>query len=65
MEGRKAALLANHGLVSGADSLKKAFDIAEIVEYCAEIYIKLRSIGDPVLIDEEEMELVIEKFKNY
>jgi L-fuculose-phosphate aldolase len=65
MEGRKAALLANHGLVAGADTLKQAFDIAEIVEYCAEIYIKIRSIGDPVLIDEEEMKTVIEKFKNY
>lgn len=65
MEGRKAALLANHGLVAGADSLKQAFDIAEIVEYCAEIYLKIRSIGDPVLIDEEEMTTVIEKFKNY
>jgi L-fuculose-phosphate aldolase len=65
MVGRKAALLANHGLVAGADTLKQAFDIAEIVEYCAEIYIKIRSIGDPVLIDEEEMKTVIEKFKNY
>jgi L-fuculose-phosphate aldolase len=65
MEGRKAALLANHGLIAGADILKQAFDIAEIVEYCAEIYIKIRSIGDPVLIDEEEMKTVIEKFKNY
>ncbi len=65
MEGRKAALLANHGLVAGADTLKQAFDIAEIVEYCAEIYIKIRSIGDPVLIGEEEMKTVIEKFKNY
>jgi L-fuculose-phosphate aldolase len=65
MEGRKAALLSNHGLVAGADTLKQAFDIAEIVEYCAEIYIKIRSIGDPVLIGEEEMKTVIEKFKNY
>lgn len=65
MEGRKAALLANHGLVAGADSLKQAFDIAEIVEYCAELYIKTRSIGDPVLIEEEEMKIVIDKFKNY
>ena len=65
MEGRKAALLSNHGLVAGADTLKQAFGIAEIVEYCAEIYIKIRSIGDPVLIDEEEMKTVIEKLKNY
>ncbi len=65
MEGRKAALLANHGLIAGAESLKQAFDIAEIVEYCAEIYIKIGSLGDPVLIDEKEMETIIEKFKTY
>jgi len=65
MENRNAALLANHGLVAGSDSLKQAFDIAEIVEYCAEIYLRIRSFGEPVLIDEEEMETVIEKFKNY
>ncbi len=65
MEDRKAVLLANHGLVAGAESLKQAFDIAEIVEYCAEIYIKIRSLGDPVLIDEKEMGNIIDKFKNY
>jgi len=65
MEDRKAALLPNHGLVAGAESLKQAFDIAEIVEYCAEIYIKIGALGDPVLIDEKEMENIIEKFKNY
>ena len=65
LKDRNAALLANHGLVAAAENLKQAFDIAEIVEYCAELYIKTRSLGDPVLIEDTEMETVIRELKNY
>lgn len=65
MEGRKAVLLANHGLLTGGKDLGEAFSIAESVEYCAELYYRAKSIGDPKLIPDEEMEVVFEKFKSY
>ncbi|MEQ6390281.1 L-fuculose-phosphate aldolase [Bacillaceae bacterium S4-13-58] len=65
MEDRKAVLLANHGLLAGAADIKNAFNIAEEIEFCAEIYYRTKSIGDPVLLDEKEMDFMLEKFKSY
>lgn len=65
MKDRKAVLLANHGLLAGGSSLDEAFNITEQIEYCAEIYYRTRCIGEPVILSDEEMELMKEKFKTY
>ncbi len=65
MKDRKAVLLANHGLLAGADTLANAFNITEEIEYCAELYYRAKSIGEPVILPEEEMVLMMEKFKTY
>ena len=52
----KAALLANHGLITIGRSVKEAFLVAEMSEEMAEYYYRTKSIGEPVLLDEEEME---------
>ncbi|AOT72628.1 L-fuculose-phosphate aldolase [Geosporobacter ferrireducens] len=65
MEDRYAVLLANHGLLAGAANLHQAFNIAEEIEFCAEIYYRTKSIGAPVILSEGEMELMLEKFKTY
>lgn len=65
MKDRYAVLLANHGILAGSYSLANAFNIIEEVEYCAKIYYMARSIGEPIVLDDKEMELMKEKFKNY
>lgn len=65
MEGRKAVLLANHGIIAGSNDLLNAFNIVEEIEYCSEIYYRGKSIGEPVILDDEEMKLMSEKFKTY
>lgn len=65
MQDRKAVLLANHGLLAGAENIHQAFNIAEEIEYCAEIFVRARSIGDPVIIPNEEMKNLVDKFKTY
>lgn len=65
MVNRKAVLLANHGLLAGAKDLANAFNITEEIEYCAELYYRTKSIGDPVILSEDEMQLMLEKFKTY
>ena len=65
MEGRKAVLLANHGLLSGAGTIDLAFTIAEEIEFCCEIYYRSKSIGEPVILDDQEMRRMDEKFKTY
>lgn len=65
MRDRKAVLLANHGVLTGSHDLKNAYNVLEEVEYCANIYIKARSIGKPVILDDTEMAHMAEKFKTY
>lgn len=65
MKDRKAVLLANHGLLVGAEDLPNAFNISEQIEYCAELYYRAKSIGEPVILSEDEMKLMLEKFKTY
>ena len=64
MEGRNAALMANHGLLAGAGDILNAFNIAEQIEGCAEVYVKARMIGRPVILDEEEMETMVDRFRH-
>lgn len=65
MHERRAVLLANHGLLAAGDTLQDAYTLAELVEFCAEVYYRSRSIGTPVVLDEAEMQTVREKFANY
>lgn len=65
MEDRKAVLLANHGILAGSTDLASAFNIVEEIEYCAELYYRAKSIGEPVILGQEEMEVMAEKFKTY
>ncbi|QQK08402.1 L-fuculose-phosphate aldolase [Miniphocaeibacter halophilus] len=65
MKDRKAALLANHGIIAGAKDLLNAFNIIEEVEYCAEVFYRAKSIGEPVVLDDEEMNKMAIKFKTY
>ena len=61
----KAALLANHGLITIGRSVKEAFLVAEMSEEMAEYYYRTKSIGEPVLLDEKEMENMLVRFKSY
>jgi L-fuculose-phosphate aldolase len=65
LEGRKACLLANHGLIAVASDLAAAVTLAIEVETLAEMYWRARQIGTPVLLDADEMARVVEKFKTY
>jgi len=65
MEGRKAVLLANHGLLAGGASLAEAFSVTWEIEFCCELYYRAKSIGEPVLLPLDEMERMIKRFKNY
>lgn len=64
MEDRNAALMANHGLITGAKDILNAFNIAEQIEGCAEVYVKAKAIGTPVLLDNDEMEKMVDVFNN-
>lgn len=62
MVDRFAVLMANHGLLTGSKDIHNAFNIAQQIEHCAEVYVKARAIGDPVILEQSEMTKMIDKF---
>ena len=65
LTGRRACLLANHGLVVVAADLPGARLLAEEVEALCAQYVVARSIGAPVLLSAREMDAVAQKFAGY
>ena len=65
LAGRRACLLANHGMIATGASLAQALALAVEVETLAEMYWRALQIGEPAILSAEEMSVVIEKFKGY
>ena len=65
MKDRYACFLANHGLLTGSRDLPNAFMIAEEIERIAESYYRAKSIGEPVLLTDTEVDEMLVKFKSY
>jgi L-fuculose-phosphate aldolase len=66
LDGRRAVLLANHGVVAVGPTLAAAQAVALEVENLATQYLELRAAGmEPNVLDDAEMARVIEKFTDY
>ena len=62
MGNQNAVLLTNHGMNVVGPDLPKAFAIAEQLEFCAELYVRARTIGKPVILPDDEMDQMVERF---
>jgi L-fuculose-phosphate aldolase len=62
LEGRKACLLGNHGMICLEEDIGKALALAVEVETLAAQYWRALQIGEPILLPEEEMARVLERF---
>ncbi|MYH69552.1 MAG: class II aldolase [Gammaproteobacteria bacterium] len=62
---RQACLLANHGVIALGEDVESAFKMAQLVEELARQYLFSRMAGTPVLLGEDEMNVNLEKFKDY
>jgi hypothetical protein len=58
-------VMANHGMIAVGADLAEAMRIAIEVEVLAKQYIFTLQLGGPVLLDDEEMDRVLDKFKTY
>ncbi len=65
LEGRKACLLGNHGLIAGDTSLEKALAVAVEVEILADMYWRTLQVTRPAILSKAQMADVLEKFKSY
>jgi L-fuculose-phosphate aldolase len=64
LEGRQAALLAQHGQVTLATSLQQALRLAIEVETLARMYLQALQLGEPHLLDGVQMDAVQQQFKS-
>ena len=65
MQDRRACLLANHGMLVYGRDLDQALDLGIELETLCEHYWRARQLGEPVLLDETEMAIVLGKFNGY
>lgn len=65
LDGRKACLLANHGMITLGRDLDEAMAVAIEIESLCEQYLLARQVGQPVILSPVEMRQVIDKFKHY
>ena len=65
LKNRKACLMSNHGQVAFGDNLEQAFELAQEVENICHQYINAIRIGEPKILSSSEMDVILEKVKNY
>ncbi|MFQ5533413.1 MAG: class II aldolase/adducin family protein [Sphingomonadales bacterium] len=65
LQGRKACLLANHGIICFEADLDRALALAVEVETLAAQYWRALQIGEPNLLSPQEMERVLKRFETY
>jgi L-fuculose-phosphate aldolase len=65
LDGRRACLLANHGVIATGHDLKAALALAGEVENLAAQYTAALQIGTPQILSVDEMDIVLEKFRTY
>lgn len=65
MGANKGILLGNHGVLTVGTDLSEAFSIAKDIEFLAKLYVRSAALGEPVLLSEAELDVVVKKFKTY
>jgi L-fuculose-phosphate aldolase len=65
LRGRKACLLANHGMIAAGKNLDEAFKITVEVETLSEMYLRALQAGQPVLLTADEFRAAQERFASY
>lgn len=65
MQNRSACLLANHGMIAAGKDLDKAMWAAVELETLAKQFYHARLAGDMSLLSDEEMTVVMERFRDY
>ena len=58
LDGRRAAILANHGAICYGKTLAQAYDNAMLLEWLARTYRLARMLGEPTILTDEQLEEV-------
>jgi L-fuculose-phosphate aldolase len=59
LEGRSAALMANHGAIVHAQDLDGALELSLLLEWACTVYWRAAAIGEPRALGAEQREAVV------
>ena len=65
LQGRRACLLAHHGMIATGPTLEAALALAVEVEWLARTYALALALGGPAVLPADEMARVVERFRDY
>jgi L-fuculose-phosphate aldolase len=60
LEGRTAALMANHGTLVHAQDLSQAERMTELLEWASTMYWRAKVFGEPRVLDEDDRQAVVD-----
>lgn len=61
----RACLLANHGITTVGENIEIAYNVLAQVEYISNLYLLSSAVGEPVVVEDQEIFNMIERFKDY
>jgi L-fuculose-phosphate aldolase len=59
LEGRRAALMANHGAIAHGEDLDAALELSLLLEWACTVYWRAAAIGEPRVLGAEQREAVV------
>jgi L-fuculose-phosphate aldolase len=65
LQGRRACLLAHHGVIAAHGTIARALSLAVLVEELATQYLLCRGFGEPPVLDDAEIDRVLQKYTSY
>ena len=60
LDGRTAALMANHGAINYAQDADAAVEAALLLEWACEVYWRAAALGTPRTLDDDDRQAVVD-----
>lgn len=60
-----ACLLQNHGVMAVGEDADAALETAEMVEFVARIHYQASAIGDPLIMNDDDLDYLVDMFGSY
>ncbi len=65
MAGGYGCLLQNHGVLAAGPDIHHAWSLAEQIEFCAHVYLRAQSVGEPKILSDAQIAEVIDQLESY
>lgn len=65
IDGKRAIILKNHGVITVGETLKKALYAAVYMEDAAKTYLMAKMVGNPIILTQAQVEEAVEVFEHY